>query len=183
MLKFNSGNGLKASKIYDIIEDVEGNILIADQDNGLTIFKGDAFETINEKEMLPDPNVNAIYKDMTGSIWFGTNAGITRYYPGSGKKPVLYNYKNSSVYEDIRFFREDRDGNLWIGSNEGGVILYNMKTSKFEAQPYINSILYQGGQVKAMEIDKENNLWIGTVDGLAVGTINEQNFHRYTFHG
>ena len=82
---------MKASKIYDIIEDVEGNILIADQNNGLTIFKGDAFETINEKEILPDPNVNAIYKDKTGLMWFGTNAGISRYDPGSGKKPVIYN--------------------------------------------------------------------------------------------
>ena len=29
--KFDQSNGLNASKIYDIIEDVEGNILIADQ--------------------------------------------------------------------------------------------------------------------------------------------------------
>jgi len=77
MHKFDSGNGLKASKIYDIIEDVEGNILIADSDNGLTIFKGDAFETINEKDILPDPNVNAIYKDKSGALWFGTNASIS----------------------------------------------------------------------------------------------------------
>ena len=49
-----------------------------------------------------------------------------------------------------------------------------------KSQPYINSILYQGGQVKALEIDKQNNLWIGTLKGLAVGTINEQNFQRYT---
>ncbi len=76
--KFDSENGLKASKIYDIIEDVEGNILISDQTNGLTIFKGDAFSTVNEKEILPDPNVNAIYQDKTGSLWFGTNAGISR---------------------------------------------------------------------------------------------------------
>ena len=77
----------------------------------------------NEKEILPDPNVNAIYQDKTGAIWFGTNAGISRYYPGSGKKPVIYNEANNSIYEDIRFFREDRDGNLWIGANEGGVIM------------------------------------------------------------
>jgi ligand-binding sensor domain-containing protein/serine phosphatase RsbU (regulator of sigma subunit) len=177
---FNAENGLKPSRIYDIIEDVESNILIADQNNGLTIFKGDAFVTINEKEILPDPNVNAIYQDKTGSVWFGTNAGISLYNPGSGKKPVIYNEANSSIFEDIRFFRKDRDGNLWIGANQGGVILYNMKTSKFEAQPYINSILYRGGQVKALEIDKHNNLWIGTVEGVAVGTINEQNFQRYT---
>jgi ligand-binding sensor domain-containing protein/serine phosphatase RsbU (regulator of sigma subunit) len=181
MLKFNSENGLKASKIYDIIEDVEGNILIADNDNGLTIFKGEAFETINEKEILPDPNVNAIYKDTTGSIWFGTNGGITRYYPDSGKKPEFFNYKNSSVYEDVRFFRKDRDGNLWIGSTNQGVILYNMKSSKFEDQPYINSKLINGVQVTSMEIDKKNNLWIGTLDGLVIGKINEENFRHSNF--
>ena len=178
--KFNTENGLKALRIYDIIEDVEGNILIADQNNGLSIFKGDAFETITEKKILPDPNVNAIFQDKTGALWFGTNAGISRYYPGSDKRPLIYNEANNSIFDDIRFFREDRDGNLWIGANAGGVIMYNMKTSRFEAQPYINSILYPGGQVKALEIDRQNNLWIGTVQGVAVGTINEQNFQRYT---
>jgi ligand-binding sensor domain-containing protein/serine phosphatase RsbU (regulator of sigma subunit) len=178
--KFDKENGLKASKISKIIEDVEGNILIADQNNGLTIFKGDAFETINEKEILPDPNVNAIYQDSKGAIWFGTNEGISCYYPGSQKKPVIYNKATNFLYEDIRFLREDKNGNLWIGANEGGVILYNRKISKFETQPYINSILYTGGQVTALEIDRQNNLWIGTVEGVAVGTINEQNFQRYT---
>ena len=178
--KFDSGNGLKATNIYDIIEDIEGNILIADQSNGLTIFKGDSFETINENEILPDPNVNAVYEDNTGSIWFGTNAGIARVSQGDEKKTAVFNRKSNSLYEDIRFFRKDQDGNLWIGANEGGVILYNIKKSRFESQPYINSKLYQGGQVKAMEIDRQNNLWIGTIDGLAVGTINEENFQRYT---
>jgi len=177
--KFNEENGLKASRIYDIIEDVEGNILIADQNNGLTIFKGGAFVTINEKEILPDPNVNAIFQDKSGAVWFGTNAGISRYYPGSGKKPLIYNQAENSIHENIRFFREDRDGNLWIGANGGGVILYNMKSSKFEAQPYINSIPPTIDQVKALEIDRQNNLWIGTDLGVVKGTINEQNFHRY----
>ncbi len=178
--KMDAENGLKASRIYDIIEDVEGNILIADQNNGLTLFKGEAFITINEKDILPDPNVNAIYQDNKGAMWFGTNAGISRYFIGTDKKPEIYNQASNSLYEYINFFREDRDGNLWIGSNEGGVIMYNMKTSQFEAQPYINSILYLGGQVTALEIDKENNLWIGTQEGVAVGTINEQNFFRHT---
>ncbi len=179
ILKFNEESGLKASKIYDIIEDVEGNILIADQDNGLTIYKGDAFVTINDESILPDLNVNAIYEDRSGAIWFGTNAGISRYYPGSDRKPVIYNEARNSIFEDIRFFREDRNGNLWIGANAGGVILFNMKTSEFESQPEINSKLYREGQVKALEIDRDNNLWIGTVDGVTVGTINGQNFQNY----
>jgi|WetSurMetagenome_2_1015567.scaffolds.fasta_scaffold08235_2 ligand-binding sensor domain-containing protein/serine phosphatase RsbU (regulator of sigma subunit) len=178
--KFDTSNGLKASKIYDIIEDVEGNILIADKDNGLTIFKGEAFVTINENEILPNPNVNAIFQDKSGAVWFGTNAGITRLYPGPERKHIIYNDANNSIFEDIRFFKEDRNGNLWIGANAGGVIVYNMQSSKFESQPYINSILYQGAQVTALETDRQNNLWIGTLEGVAVGTINEQNFQRYT---
>jgi len=183
MRKFDISNGLKASKIDDIIEDKEGNILIADQDNGLTIFKGDAFETINEKEILPDPNVNAIYKDRTGAMWFGTNAGISRYYGVQGKKAVIYDTKTNPFIEDIRFFREDSAENLWIGTNQVGVIMHNMKTSKFVDQPYINSILDQGRseQVKAMEIDKQNKLWIGTIDGLVIGTINSENFRHINF--
>ena len=180
LLVFKESNGLKATNIYDIIEDVEGNILIADQNNGLTIFKGDAFLTINEKEFLPDPDVYAIFQDKTGAVWFGTNAGILRYRPGSKLNPVIYNEANNSIFEEIRFIREDRDGNIWIGANQGGVILYNMATSEFEAQPYINSTLFRDGQVTALEIDRRNNLWIGTLEGVAVGTINENNFQRYT---
>lgn len=176
---FNESNGLAATNIYDILEDVEGNILIADQSKGLTIFKGDAFETISTEQILPDPNVNAICQDKTGAMWFGTNKGLVRYSPG--QKPVFYNNSNSSISEDIRFIKEDRDGNLWIGSNSGGIVLYNVEKSRFESQQDINSTLYVGGQVKALEIDKRNYLWIGTPDGVSVGSINDNNFKRYNF--
>jgi ligand-binding sensor domain-containing protein/serine phosphatase RsbU (regulator of sigma subunit) len=178
---FNQKDGLIPSRIYDIIEDVEGNILIADQNNGLTIYKGDAFVSFNKKEILPDPNVNAIFQDNTGEVWLGTNSGISRFIPGSDKPPVIYNESKNLIFNDIRFLRKDKDGNLWIGANAGGVMLFNMKTSKFEAQPEVNSALYTGGQVKSMEIDRKNNLWIGTVDGVTVGTIGQQNFKRYNY--
>lgn len=178
IIRYNSANGLKATNIYDIIEDVEGNMLIADQTNGLTIFKGAAFESVNDKEILPDPNVNAIFSDSTGTIWLGTGAGVFRYNRVSGKKPFLFKKPVEFIKKDIRFFKQDKDGNLWMGADKGGVILYNMKASVFEEQPYINSQLYTDGQVKALEIDKQNNLWIGTVDGLRIGTIGERNFGR-----
>lgn len=178
---FNESNGLAASNIYDIIEDVEGNILIADQSNGLTIFKGDAFVTISGEENLPDPNVNSICEDKNGAMWFGTNKGLSRYRQGSAEAPVIYNNSNSSIFDDVRFIRADKDGNLWIGANEGGVVEFDVQKSRFVSHPEINSSLYIGGQVKAMEIDRQNNLWIGTPDGVAVGTINGQNFTRYNF--
>jgi len=179
--KFDSSNGLNALKIYHIIEDVEGNILIADQDNGLTVFKGDAFETINEKETLPDPIVNAVFRDETGAMWFATSSGISRYYPKPLNKTIFYNKIQNQEFTDVRFIKKDRDGNLWMGANTGGIIRYNMKRSVFEAQPDINDNAFgREKKVTALEIDKRNNLWIGTLDGLGVGKINGQNFGRNT---
>jgi len=176
--KYNAGNGLRASKIYDIIEDKEGNILIADESNGLTIFKGDAFETIDDSSILPDPNVNSVFQDTTGKLWLGTNAGLVCFSSGNIKKPVILPKTDNFVSKDIRFIKKDRHGNLWMGANDGGVILFNMKTSRFESQPYINSQLYTEGQIKALEIDNQNNLWIGTLDGLRIGSESNQNIRR-----
>lgn len=180
MRKFNESNGLKALKIYDIIEDAEGNILIADQNNGLTIFKGDAFENFSDKQVLPDLSVNAIYRDTSGSVWFGTNAGISVYRPGEEKKTLVFDKTGTSSTVDVRSICGGNDGGIWIGTNGSGIIRYDQKTRRFEPQTYINSILYRDGQVKALTIDNQNHLWIGTNEGLAIGTIGQQNFQRYT---
>jgi ligand-binding sensor domain-containing protein/serine phosphatase RsbU (regulator of sigma subunit) len=178
ILKLNEDNGLKASKISCILEDVEGNILISDQTNGLTIYKGDAFVSINEKEVLPDPNVNCITEDETGGLWLGTNDGIVRLWPGTNRKAVVYDEAKSSISNEIRFFRKDRNGNIWVGTNDQGVILFNVKLNRFESQPYVNSSLYKDQMVTALEIDRQNHLWVGTLDGVSVGTIGENNFQR-----
>ena len=171
--------GLAASKIYDIIEDVEGNILIADETNGLTIFKGEAFTTFSSSDILPNPNVNALFEHKSGEVWFGTGSGISRFTPDSEKKPIIYNRESNAIPEEISFFKTDKDGNLWIGTTEG-VIMFNMRTNRFEAQPLINSVLPNIMKVTAMEIDHHNNLWIGTIDGVVEGTIGMNNFQRYT---
>jgi ligand-binding sensor domain-containing protein/serine phosphatase RsbU (regulator of sigma subunit) len=178
---YNESNGLKAKSIYSIIEDVEGNILIADKSNGITIFKGDAIMSMFAKEVLPDPTVYTIHQDRTGAIWFGTGKGLVRYDNKTGKNPVKIILPANSYIKDIRFIKEDRNGNLWMGADRGGLIMFNVKTSKFEAQPDINSSLYTGGQVKAFEIDSKNNLWVGTVDGVSFGTIGGHKFARYNY--
>ncbi|MGE5420906.1 MAG: two-component regulator propeller domain-containing protein [Chloroflexota bacterium] len=182
---YDNHNGLIPSKISDILADVEGNILISDHDNGLTVFKGEAFITFNEEEYAPKDerykpgqNINAIYEDKNGEVWFGTNAGIARFTPGSGKSPVVYNKATNELYEDIKFIRRDLDGNLWIGSIDGGVILYNTTRQRFEAQPYINSYFPEGGRVNSLAIDRKNNIWIGTDDGIIRGTVGADNFER-----
>jgi len=178
---FDSRNGLIPTNIQSIIEDVEGNILIADQSNGLTIFKGDAFVTIDEPEILPDPNVYAIHEDNTGAIWFGTDEGISRFFPDSERPPVIYNRADEFEKLKIRFFREDNKGNIWIGTDGGGVRMYNISTSRFEDNVTLNNeVLGRYSIVRAMETDNQNNLWIGTDDGLAYWNYKTKTGNRIT---
>lgn len=175
---YDSRNGLVATNISDILADVEGNILLSDFNHGLSIFKGEAFVTFNDPKYTPGKNINTIFQDKNGELWFGTNAGIARFRPDNDKRPVIYNMASNELYEDIKCIRKDMSGNLWIGSIDGGVILYNTVKQRFESQPYVNSYFPRGGQVTAMEIDKKNNIWIGTADGVIRGTIGANNFGR-----
>ena len=182
LTEFKESNGLKARSIYGIIEDAEGNILIVDRNNGLTVYKGDAIVSFNEESILPGLNVYSIIGDKKGAIWFGTNGGISKYDPGSDRRSKIFRNPDNSFNKEVRFLKEDINGNIWAGSNQSGVIMYNQKTSLFESQPLINSVIFegnQGSQVTAIEIDRKNNLWIGTSGGLVTGTIGKDNFASY----
>jgi ligand-binding sensor domain-containing protein/serine phosphatase RsbU (regulator of sigma subunit) len=185
ILTFNTGNGLPDSKIRCITEDVEGNILIGTNENGLAIFKGDHFITYSTRDGIIDNQVWAILQDRSENYWFGTNAGITIYNPLLSKEKQ-FRHITSEKYQmgnQIRYIREDLNGHIWIGTNDAGTFEYIPSQSKFNFNFLLNSYNRQG-IVSAMEIDDQNNLWVGTIDGLIYYDIDNKQVERLTqIHG
>src|ERR1035437_5715796 len=80
---------------------------------------------------LSNNQVECIFKDSRGFLWFGTNMGLNRYdgYKMKVYKSIkndttsLLNNANSKIQEDV-------NGNLWITSKASHVV-YNMRTEKF----------------------------------------------------
>jgi len=178
---FNTSNGLPDSKIRCITEDIEGNILIGTNENGLAIFKGDYFVNYSTNDGIIDNQVWAILQDRSGNYWFGTNAGITIYNPSLIKEnqfrhitPDRYQMGNQ-----IRFIREDSNGHIWIGTNDAGTFEYIPSQSRFNFNYLLNSYNRQG-IVTAMDIDTNNNLWVGTIDGLLYYEIDNNKIERLT---
>ena len=73
------------------------------------------FKHLEVKDGLSNSQVNAIYKDSNGFMWFGTSSGLNR-YDGYGIR--IYRSRKDdgkslpdSYIEDIQ---EDASGNLWI---------------------------------------------------------------------
>jgi ligand-binding sensor domain-containing protein/serine phosphatase RsbU (regulator of sigma subunit) len=182
---YNTENGLQDLKIWSVIEDVEGNILIGTNENGLSIFKGEQFVSLSARNGLLNDQVWAVLQDSKGNFWFGTNGGISIYDPSrpAGQDFRHINSERYSIGNQIRFLKEDRKGHIWIGTYGDGTFEYEPENSRILYSPRINS--YNQQQiVTAMEIDGENNLWVGTTDGLIYYEIDSRKVQYLTqVHG
>jgi len=178
---FNKENGLNDLKIWSITEDVEGNILIGTNEHGLIVFKGEQFVAYNENHGIKGNNVWATLHDSENNYWFGTNKGISIINNNnfSEEKTTYHNIENGNISSNqIRFIKEDNNKNIWIGTGNMGVFKYNKKSKEYEYNLLINRHIKRPGIVTAMNIDKSNNLWIGSTDGLIYYEINTDKVAR-----
>jgi ligand-binding sensor domain-containing protein/serine phosphatase RsbU (regulator of sigma subunit) len=182
MFVFDDKNGLKALYVENIIQDREKNMLIADYYTGFSIYKGDHFLTYSSEKYIPDNNVWAVAEDGLGRYWFGTNGGISIYDPSGRDKNMVkfYNEAKNTIGNKIRFIKPDKDGNIWIGTDGSGIYKYDIKTNKFIFNTTINGYLSTLKIIKALEVDKNNNLWIGDLDRLNRWNINKEEITTFT---
>ncbi|MGB5943790.1 MAG: response regulator [Leeuwenhoekiella sp.] len=121
--------------------------------------------------------VRAITRDLQGSLWFGTDAGL--YVENNGKiewiDPENYTgIPHNSIFE----LYEKRGGGLWIGTWSGGLALKhdndnNFQTFRHNDKP--NSI--SNNVVSSFIHQKEDELLIGTeVGGLNTFNISTEEF-------
>ncbi|MFH0756577.1 MAG: two-component regulator propeller domain-containing protein [Bacteroidota bacterium] len=171
---FRPENGLPGQKIWTIMEDREKNILIGTHENGLCVYKGDHFISYFKSDGLIDPQVWSILQTGKGEYWFGTNEGIS----------VLSNTPQGREFRDfhqlkgsrVTCLKEDLNGTIWIGSEKDGVYSYD-SYGRYHFDPLINNNI-KNLQVLGMDIDGENNLWVGTLEGLVYFEIDKRHVER-----
>ena len=119
------------------------------------------FKHLEVKDGLSNNQVNAIYKDSNGFMWFGTASGLNRY---DGYNIKIYRSQKDdekslpdSYVEDIQ---EDTSGNLWIRTG-GGYAIYNSASDVFDrnVEAWMWNIGLTGNP-SLIYIDKEKTFWI-----------------------
>ena len=173
---FDIRNGMPDSKIWQIREDKEGNIVFGTNEHGLCAFKGDYFVTYLDEDGLINPQVHAIEQAADNTFWIGTNEGISLIKEGKNEATVQDFYKLKG--ERVRFIKQDKNGSMWIGADGQGLFTYN-KNGDFRFEPLINSNIPHG-LLTGLAVDQENNLWIGTLDGLVYYEIDNRKISRLT---
>ena len=89
------------------------------------------FTRLDNTHGLSNNQIESIFKDSRGFMWFGTNYGMNRY---DGYKVKVYksekNDTTSLIYNVISDIQEDVNGNLWMRGNPQYVV-YDIRNEHF----------------------------------------------------
>ncbi|NCP63423.1 MAG: EAL domain-containing protein [Paraglaciecola sp.] len=118
-----------------------------------------------------DPNfiqpANTIFEDETGDIWLGMDEKVLRYSPKTHAYTVVYGLSEELLTTDYIRWVSKYKNTLFIATTTG---LLGLDLSTKVAVPidYLQKIARNNDNTnsKFLLIDNEDNLWIGTVEGL-----------------
>ncbi len=115
------------------------------------------FKNFGTKEGLVGSNVNSIFQDSRGYLWFGTQTGVSRF---DGKTFKNFTNNDGLIANDVTSLNEDKQGNIWIGTTEG--------VSKYDGTKFSSYNKKQGFQdndIHSIFIDDINTIWFATDTG------------------
>lgn len=146
------------------------------------------FEQITAKDGLSQNDINDIYQDSRGLMWFGTNEGLNKYdgYSFTIYKPdpLTPGTINSNLVFSIT---EDQNNDLWIGTTGSGINHFDREKEIFT--PFVHSPTdvksLISDHVTEILADGQGLIWVGTRAGLCYLDRNQQEkgFTEITFPG
>lgn len=191
---WTQAQGLHQDTIRAIAQTKDGYLWLA-SDEGLIRFDGYEFTAFSKANSdLPNNSITALAASRDGSLWIGTRSSLVRYWDKQFRtyytklglpEDYIYSLMEDHIgtlwsvsgsylsrYQDGKFTNyssafalraayEDRRHQLWIGGV--GVLA---KLVDGNLVPAMESAALDGQTVRAILVDRHDNLWIGTDEGL-----------------
>lgn len=161
--------------VRNIIEDVEGNLLIGTFEKGLFKLSSDGEEFSKIPFLVKNIdveflNVNSLQKARDGKIYVGTSIGLKEFDSTRGTlKSTIFNTKNgfTSIDSGIESLLIDEQYNFWIGTLTDGVIKIELDEDSNREFYEINHFKISKKRILSMLQISEDSFMFGTEnDGL-----------------
>lgn len=133
------------------------------------------FKKYGQKQGLTNLNINCIFQDSYGFIWFASQGGgISKF---DGQNFTSYDKQDGLVGNDAICITEDKNKNIWIGTTDG--------VSKFDRKKFTNYTKDNGlkdNKVYGILCD-DDKIWLSTYGGGIVILENEKISYLNTSNG
>lgn len=153
-------NGEVLSYISEIKKSNSGAIWIASYGQGLFKFQNGDYKRYSKRDGLLSDNLHAVFIDSKENIWVGSNQGGV--FKFDGNKFTNYTTSNGLADNTVFGICENTFGTMFFTTAEGGLSVYD--NTKFYKLSVIDGL--SSNHIPAVKSDKQNNLWLGTNNGL-----------------
>lgn len=154
----SSTNTLSQDFILSLCQAHDGSLWVgADFDGGLThLFNGNVVH-YTWRDGLIDAGLRVIHEDNTGTLWIGTDHGLSCLKGGK----FFANRLTAGLKDDsIRDIAEDASGSLWFATQNGLARWRDNQLTRFTMADGLSA-----NALSALYVDGDNSLWIGTTGG------------------
>ncbi|WP_320020079.1 two-component regulator propeller domain-containing protein [Labilibaculum manganireducens] len=178
---------LNSSFVYALWVDDENNIWLGTEDGGVNIYHPETKSYTYLKADAANPNsiskncIKAFQEDQEGNLWIGTfGGGIDVLNLKTNKiKHYINDPFDSRTLADNRVWDLllDREGDVWVCTSLG-IDRFDSKTKEFIHYPQL------AGQklVTWVDMDSQNNIWLGTSDEIIVHNQRTKKITRFKEH-
>ena len=172
--------------VYDIYQD-DDLVWICTYSNGILVFdrtmlvSGIFTERNIDVKHSGDSQVNCLYQDVRGRIWFGTNNGIMRYNPVN--KEWKHFISPQTGNGTVLALKEDGNGNMWAGGFMFDV-MYIDPSDNIVVPALKDSSKAFPRNVYSINEDKQGNMYFGgIINGMVRYNPKENTLVSYPVRG
>jgi len=141
-------------RVRTVFRDRAGALWIGTEGDGVFRTQNGRQVQFTRRTGLVNDFVRAFLEGRDGSVWIGTDEGVSRWHDG-----LLTNYLPAQglAYFSIRTIAEDRLGDIWIGTERGashwhkGAFVQDAVTERLRLE-----------KIWAIHEDRDGGLWFGT---------------------
>jgi signal transduction histidine kinase/ligand-binding sensor domain-containing protein len=186
-------NSISHNDVWSMTEDSQHNLWIVTIAGTLNLFDSKTRKFYRYKRDPDDPKSfsesysSKIFEDSRHYILIATSGGVDMFklkdYDFSKPAPKLkfshfvhHSNKNSISISSSFSICEDFEGNMWFGTEDGRLNKLDMQNNQFTA--YTDEGL-KDNSILGILLDKNNDIWLGTVNGLWKFLIKNSSFRRF----
>jgi ligand-binding sensor domain-containing protein len=160
---FQPEEGTSGTGISDIVEDTAGGLWWSTFGEGVYYYVNGRVYNIDHEDGLTEDYVYDLEPEADGTIWAGTDGGVTSLKQEDGKKIITVPVWNADLPDPIvRVVKKDGSERIWLGFYDRGPGYVDLVNGKFILPPFAGVWPY--GPASDLQILRDE-IWISTLNG------------------